>query len=40
VRALARYLVSAIQGLRVMAKADPNRAALRDVVNVALGVLD
>ena len=39
-RALARYLVSAIQGLRVMAKADPNRAALRDVVGVALGVLD
>jgi TetR/AcrR family transcriptional repressor of nem operon len=39
-RALARYLVSALQGLRVMAKADPNRAALRDVVGVALGVLD
>ena len=39
VRALARYLVSAIQGLRVMAKADPNKAALRDVVGVALGVL-
>ncbi len=32
VRALARYLVSAMQGLRVMAKADPNKAALRDVV--------
>jgi TetR/AcrR family transcriptional repressor of nem operon len=39
VRALARYLVSAMQGLRVMAKADPNKAALRDVVDVALGVL-
>jgi TetR/AcrR family transcriptional repressor of nem operon len=39
-RALARYLVSALQGLRVMAKADPNLAALRDVVGVALGVLD
>ncbi len=39
VRALARYLVSAMQGLRVMAKADPNKAALRDVVGVALGVL-
>jgi TetR/AcrR family transcriptional repressor of nem operon len=40
VRALARYLVSALQGLRVTAKADPNKAALRDVVNVALGALD
>jgi len=39
VRALARYLVSAMQGLRVMAKADPHKAALRDVVRVALGVL-
>jgi TetR/AcrR family transcriptional repressor of nem operon len=39
-RALARYLVSALQGLRVMAKADPNKAALRDVVKVALGALD
>jgi TetR/AcrR family transcriptional repressor of nem operon len=39
-RALARYLVSALQGLRVMAKADPNPAALRDVVDVALGALD
>jgi len=39
VRALARYLVSALQGLRVTAKADPNRAALRDVVNVALAAL-
>ena len=38
-RALARFLVSALQGLRVMAKADPNKAALRDVVGVALGVL-
>lgn len=40
VRALARYLVSALQGLRVMAKADPNRAVLRDVVSVALAALD
>ena len=39
VRALARYLVSAMQGLRVMAKADPNKAALRDVVSIALAVL-
>jgi TetR/AcrR family transcriptional regulator, transcriptional repressor for nem operon len=39
VRALARYLVSPMQGLRVMAKADPNKAALRDVVGIALGVL-
>jgi TetR/AcrR family transcriptional repressor of nem operon len=39
VRALARYLVSAMQGLRVMAKADPNKAALRDVVGIALSVL-
>jgi TetR/AcrR family transcriptional repressor of nem operon len=40
VRALARYLVSALQGLRVTAKAAPNKAALRDVVNVTLDALD
>jgi TetR/AcrR family transcriptional repressor of nem operon len=39
VPALARYLVSALQGLRVTAKANPNRAALRDVVDVSLAVL-
>jgi TetR/AcrR family transcriptional repressor of nem operon len=38
--ALARYLVSAVQGLRVTAKADPRPAALRDVVDVAMRVLD
>jgi TetR/AcrR family transcriptional repressor of nem operon len=38
-RALARYLVSALQGLRVMAKGNPPPAALRDIVDVTLGVL-
>jgi len=32
----ARFLVGALQGLRVMAKATPDSPALRDVVDVAL----
>lgn len=39
-RALARYLASNLNGLLVMAKADPDRAALEDVVRLALSVLD
>jgi TetR/AcrR family transcriptional repressor of nem operon len=39
-RALARYLVTTLQGLRVMAKADPSPRVLRDVMDVALGVLE
>lgn len=39
-RALARYLTSSLNGLRVMAKANPERAALEDVVRLVLGSLD
>ena len=39
-RALARFLTSSLQGLRVMGKACPDRALLRDVVRVTLSVLD
>ena len=39
-RALARYLTSSLNGLVVMAKADSNRQALRDVVEVVLSTLD
>ena len=40
VRALARYLTSTIQGLVVMGKASVSRAAVKDIVNVALSVLE
>ena len=39
-RALARFLTSSIQGLRVMSKANPDRAKLRDVAKLALSVLE
>ncbi len=40
VRALARYFTSTIQGLVVMGKASASRATIKDVVNVALSVLE
>jgi TetR/AcrR family transcriptional repressor of nem operon len=40
VRALARYFTSTVQGLVVMGKASVSRAAVRDIVNVALSVLE
>ena len=39
-RALARFLTSSAQGLSVMAKAFPDRAALDDIVEVILEVVD
>lgn len=39
-RATARFLVSSINGLRVVAKARPERAYLNDVVKTVLSVLD
>lgn len=39
-RALARFLVMAVQGLRVAATATPSRAALRDMVRLTLAALD
>ena len=39
-RALARFLVMAVQGLRVAGAATPNRATLRDMVRLTLAVLD
>lgn len=39
-QALARFLFSAIQGLRVTAKATTDRATLNDIVRVTLSVLD
>ena len=39
-RALARFLTSSIQGLRVMSKANPSRAKLRDVAEITLSVLE
>ena len=38
--ALARYFTNALQGLRVMATTAPDRAALQDVVNVTMQVID
>jgi TetR/AcrR family transcriptional repressor of nem operon len=37
---LARYLTSGLQGLRVMAKAQPNEAAMRAVVRLMLAALE
>lgn len=39
-RALARFLVMAVQGLRVAGAATPSRVALRDMVRVTLATLD
>ncbi|MFQ5775406.1 MAG: TetR/AcrR family transcriptional regulator [Kiloniellaceae bacterium] len=39
-RALARYLVGSLNGLRVTAKANPDAAALRDIVRIVLAALD
>lgn len=39
-RALARFLTSSAQGLSVMAKTFPDRAALEEVVEVVLSVLE
>lgn len=40
VDALARFLMSGIQGLRLVGKANPNRAVLDDIVAVMLRCLD
>ncbi|MEK6249386.1 MAG: TetR/AcrR family transcriptional regulator, partial [Planctomycetales bacterium] len=40
IRALARFLVSTIQGLVVMGKASVSRSATKDIVNVSLSVFD
>lgn len=39
-RALARFLTTSLQGLRVMSKVRPDREVLQDSVAVALSVLD
>ncbi len=39
-KALARFLTSSLQGLRVMSKAWPDRVVLRDVAEVTLSALD
>ncbi|MEA2746641.1 MAG: TetR/AcrR family transcriptional regulator, transcriptional repressor for nem operon, partial [Myxococcales bacterium] len=39
-RALARFLVGALQGLRLAAKADPRSPALRDIARITLAALD
>ncbi len=39
-RALARFLTSSLQGLRVLSKAGPSRAHLRDIVRVIVSTLD
>lgn len=39
-RAMARYLTSSMQGLRVLAKADPEATAIQDVVATILSGLD
>ena len=38
--ALALFLVSNINGIRVMAKVDPDPGALRDIARIALQALD
>ena len=37
---LARFLVASIQGLRLVGKANPDRAALNDIADVMLRCLD
>jgi len=39
-RAMARFLVACLQGLRVMAKVRPERGALQDIADGALASLD
>jgi len=39
-RALARFLVATVQGLRVLTRAGEDDDTLREIVNVALGALD
>lgn len=39
-RALARFLLVTLNGLRVLARAKPEEAALRDVVETALGAVE
>ena len=39
-RALARFLLAALQGLRVSAAASPDAAALRDIVDITLQAFD
>jgi len=38
--ALARFLVSSLNGIRVIARVDPDPAALRDIARIALEALD
>lgn len=38
--ALARFLFTSLQGMRLLAKADPDRARLRDVARIMLACLD
>lgn len=38
--ALARFLTTTLQGLRVMAKTQPDRAALQDVVDVTMQLME
>ena len=40
VASLARFIVSGIQGLRLVGKANPDRAALTDIANVMLRCFD
>ncbi|MBE7379837.1 MAG: TetR/AcrR family transcriptional regulator [Leptolyngbya sp. SIO1E4] len=40
IRALAQYLTSSLQGLRVMSKVNPDREALRQTAQLILQVLD
>ncbi len=40
VESLARFLVSGIQGLRLVGKANPDRAALKDIAAIMLRCLD
>ncbi len=39
-RALARFLVGSVQGLRVMSKVTPDRERLRDIADIVLASLD
>lgn len=39
-RAIARFLLNTLQGLRVISKVDPDPDRLRDIVTLALSVLD
>ncbi len=39
-RVLARFLVAAVQGLRVMSKVSPDRERLRDITDIILASLD